>query len=74
MGLLLAEMFLSGPGGIHADSSEQQIEAISALGIVLLLFGLDLEFQKWHKPCDQIGSMGKGVAWNEQIKLAPDNA
>ena len=30
-------MFLGGPGSIHAVSSEEQIEAISELGVALLL-------------------------------------
>lgn len=44
VGYLLAGMFLGGPGSIHAVSSEQQIEAISELGVALLLFSLGLEF------------------------------
>ena len=44
VGYLLAGMFLGGPGSIHAVGSEHEIEAISELGVALLLFSLGLEF------------------------------
>ncbi len=44
VGYLLAGMMLGGPGSIHAVGSEHEIEAISELGVALLLFSLGLEF------------------------------
>ena len=44
VGYLLAGMFLGGPGSLHLVSSEHEIEAISELGVALLLFSLGLEF------------------------------
>lgn len=44
VGYLLAGMLLGGPGSIHAVGSEHEIEAISELGVALLLFSLGLEF------------------------------
>ncbi|MCA8983841.1 MAG: cation:proton antiporter [Planctomycetaceae bacterium] len=44
VGYLLAGMVLGGPGSLHAIQSEHEIEAISELGVSLLLFSLGLEF------------------------------
>lgn len=44
VGYLLAGMMLGGPGSLNLVQSEQQIEAISELGVALLLFSLGLEF------------------------------
>lgn len=44
VGYLLAGMFLGGPGSLHLVRSEREIEAISELGVALLLFSLGLEF------------------------------
>lgn len=44
VGYLLAGMFLGGPGSLHLVGSEHEIEAISELGVALLLFSLGLEF------------------------------
>ncbi|MCA9084695.1 MAG: cation:proton antiporter [Planctomycetaceae bacterium] len=44
VGYLLAGMLLGGPGSLHAVDSAREIEAISELGVALLLFSLGLEF------------------------------
>lgn len=44
VGYLLAGMFLGGPGSLHWIKSEHEVEAISELGVSLLLFSLGLEF------------------------------
>lgn len=44
VGYLLAGMWLGGPGSLHLVRSEHEIEAISELGVALLLFSLGLEF------------------------------
>lgn len=44
VGYLLAGMLLGGPGSLHLVGSEREIEAISELGVALLLFSLGLEF------------------------------
>lgn len=44
VGYLLAGMMLGGPGSFHWVGSEHEIEAISELGVALLLFSLGLEF------------------------------
>ena len=44
VGYLLAGMVLGGPGSVHWVGSEREIEAISELGVALLLFSLGLEF------------------------------
>lgn len=44
VGYLLAGMLLGGPGSVHAVGSHDQIEAVSELGVSLLLFSLGLEF------------------------------
>ena len=44
VGYLLAGIILGGPGSLHAIRSQLEIEAISELGIALLLFSLGLEF------------------------------
>lgn len=44
VGYLLAGMVLGGPGSVRLVSSQHAIEAISELGVALLLFSLGLEF------------------------------
>lgn len=44
VGYLLAGMLLGGPGSVHVVGSQHDIEAISELGVALLLFSLGLEF------------------------------
>ncbi len=44
VGYLFAGMVLGGPGSIRLVSSQHAIEAISELGVALLLFSLGLEF------------------------------
>ncbi len=44
LGYLLAGMILGGPGSLNLIESTKEIEAISELGVALLLFGLGLEF------------------------------
>lgn len=44
VGYLFAGMLLGGPGSVHLVGSEHEIEAISELGVALLLFSLGLEF------------------------------
>ena len=44
VGYLFAGMMLGGPGSLQVVGSEHEIEAISELGVALLLFSLGLEF------------------------------
>lgn len=44
VGYLLAGMLLGGPGSIHTIHNEAHIEAISELGVSLLMFSIGLEF------------------------------
>lgn len=44
VGYILVGMILGGPGSFNVFSSESEIEAISELGVALLLFSLGLEF------------------------------
>ncbi len=58
VGYLLAGMFLGGPGSLHLVSSEHEIEAISELGVALLLFSLGLEFS-----IDRLKKLGGKPLW-----------
>lgn len=48
VGYLFAGMLLGGPGSLHLVKSQNEIEAISELGVALLLFSLGLEFS-WER-------------------------
>lgn len=58
VGYLLAGMFLGGPGSLHLVSSEHEIEAISELGVALVLFSLGLEFS-----IDRLKKLGGKPLW-----------
>jgi CPA2 family monovalent cation:H+ antiporter-2 len=69
IGYLLAGLLLGGVGGTGLIASQSDIDAISELGVTLLLFSLGLEFS-WER----LRSFGRAALWGGVLQIVGTGA